>query len=153
MPSIKQFPQHMWVIALLLVREFFIFYFFWTEKQSFLSLGPGWAAFWELIFERVPKLDFRRYHQIKLFIKSLVLYVCWGVILEIGTLKNVQKSALDFLKNLKSIFQSSAEEELENYSFVFLCLQLIWYVLFEGHIWFFLLVVLIFFCKLRLIIS
>ena len=63
----------------------------------------------------------------------------------------VQKSTFGFLKNLKSIFESSAKEELENYSFVYL--QLIWYVAFEGHIYIFLLVVLIFFCKLRLIIS
>lgn len=56
---------------------------------------------------------------------------------EIGTLKNVQKSPFGFLRNFKSIFQSSAEEELENYSFVFLCLQLIWYVVFEGHIYIF----------------
>lgn len=65
----------------------------------------------------------------------------------------VQNSAFGFLKNLKSISESSAKEELENYSFVFLYLQLIWYVAFEGHIYIFLLVVLIFFRKLRLIIS
>lgn len=47
----------------------------------------------------------------------------------------VQKSAFGFFKNLKSIFESSAEEELENHSFVFLCLQLISYVAFEGHIY------------------